>query len=219
LSLAINGVTSATPVSKTVIAGSSNSVTATSPQTRLGLSYAFSSWSDGLGQSHTVVAGATSSTLTATYRATSFSIPAKGDSSVAKAKPTTNFGSSTVLKVRLGAHRTYLRFGVTGLSKPPKSAKLRLWVTNPSSSGGSVYRVSSAWTESTITWNNAPKVGTAVRLALIRTTTTGTWVEVDVTKAISGNGTFGFIVSVGNSNQAEYASRETSHDPVLIITP
>jgi hypothetical protein len=124
-----------------------------------------------------------------------------------------------MLKVRLNAYRSYLKFVVTGLAGRATSAKLRLWVTNPSSAGGSVYRVSNSWSETGITWNNAPGVGTSPRLALLGTTTVGRWVEVNVTSAITGNGTFSFRISVGNSNQAEYATRESTHDPVLVITP
>jgi hypothetical protein len=108
---------------------------------------------------------------------------------------------------------------VTGLSGPASSAKLRLWVTNPSTAGGGVYKVSNSWTQSTITWNNAPKIGSSPRLAQLGTTTTGTWVEVDVTSAITGNGSFTFRISGGNTNQAEYSTRETTRDPVLIVTP
>ncbi|MFL5707947.1 MAG: DNRLRE domain-containing protein, partial [Chloroflexota bacterium] len=96
---------------------------------------------------------------------------------------------------------------------------LRLWVTNPSTSGGSVYKVSNSWTQSGITWNNAPVIGSAPRLANLGTTTTGRWVEVSVKAAVKGNGTYTFRISGGNTNQAEYATRETSHDPVLIVTP
>jgi hypothetical protein len=165
------------------------------------------------------VAGATNATLTATYRATTIAFITTADASVAESKPTTNFGASTVLKVRSGAHRTFIKFTVTGLSRAARSAKLRIWVTNPSTSGGSVYRVSNSWTQSGITWNNAPAINGAPRLALIGTTTTGTWLEINVTTAITGNGTYTFRISGGNSNQAEYSSRETSRDPVLIVTP
>ncbi len=219
LSLAINGSSSSTPVSKTVIAGSSNTVTATSPQLRNGFTYKFASWSDGLGASHTITAPATNTTYTATYTTTSFAIAAKADAYVAAAKPNTNYGGSSVLKVRDKVYRSFVKFAVTGLSKKPSSARLRLWVTNPSTAGGGVYKVSNSWTQSTITWNNAPKIGSSPRLAQLGTTTTGTWVEVNVTSAITGNGSFTFRISGGNTNQAEYATRETTRDPVLIITP
>ncbi len=219
LSLAVNNATSTAPFTRTVIVGSSNSVTATSPQVESGLTYAFSSWSDGLARSHDIVAPENNTTYTATYHSTSRVIPAKADAYVAAAKPNTNYGGSSVLKVRDKVYRSFVKFAVTGLSGPASSARLRLWVTNPSTAGGGVYKVSNSWTQSTITWNNAPTIGSSPRLAKLGTTTTGTWVEVDVTSAITGNGSFTFRISGGNTNQAEYSTRETSKDPVLIVTP
>jgi len=69
LQVTVNAATSATPFTRTVIVGSANSLTAISPQTLSGTSYAFASWSDGGAQSHNVVAPATATTYTATYSA------------------------------------------------------------------------------------------------------------------------------------------------------
>jgi glucose/arabinose dehydrogenase len=67
LQLSVNGASSATPFNRTVIVGSSNSVSATSPQTLGGTTYTFSSWSDGGLQTHNVTAPAAPTTYTATY--------------------------------------------------------------------------------------------------------------------------------------------------------
>lgn len=69
LQLTVGGVSSVTPFSRTVIAGSTNSISAPSPQSSGGSSYGFVSWSDGGAQSHNVVAGTTPTTYTATYQA------------------------------------------------------------------------------------------------------------------------------------------------------
>jgi glucose/arabinose dehydrogenase len=69
LQLSVNGVSSATPFTRTVIVGSSNSVSAISPQTLNGTSYSFGSWSDGGAQTHNIVAPASAATLTAAYAA------------------------------------------------------------------------------------------------------------------------------------------------------
>jgi glucose/arabinose dehydrogenase len=66
--LAVNASAQATPFSTTVVVGSANSVSAPSPQTVNRSTYNFISWSDGGAQSHTIVAPATSTTYTATYR-------------------------------------------------------------------------------------------------------------------------------------------------------
>jgi glucose/arabinose dehydrogenase/fibronectin type 3 domain-containing protein len=67
LQLTVGPTAAATPFTRTVIVGSSNSVTAPSPQTLAGTSYSFGSWSDGGAQSHTVVAPVTATTYTATF--------------------------------------------------------------------------------------------------------------------------------------------------------
>jgi glucose/arabinose dehydrogenase/plastocyanin len=68
LQLSVNDATQTTPFSRTVIVGSSNSVSAPSPQSiRRGGTYAFASWSDGGAQTHQLIAPATSTTYTATY--------------------------------------------------------------------------------------------------------------------------------------------------------
>jgi hypothetical protein len=202
-----------------VIVGSSNSISAPSPQT-LGIgTYAFKSWSDGLAAAHDIVAPAVNSTWTATYTTTKLAFAAAVDANVRALHPTTNYGSSSTLRVRSGRSRVYLKFNVTGISARPTSAKLRLWVTDPGPSGGSVYRVSTSWSESTITWRNAPAISGAA-IAGYGAVSTGHWVEVDVRAAIGRSGTFAFAISGGSALDAvDYASSETLHKPQLVITP
>ncbi len=66
LQLAVNAAVTTTPFSRTVIRGSTNTVSAPSPQSLAGTSYAFASWSDGGAQTHTLTANASAS-YTATY--------------------------------------------------------------------------------------------------------------------------------------------------------
>ncbi|AQZ67377.1 hypothetical protein BKM31_43255 [[Actinomadura] parvosata subsp. kistnae] len=65
LQLGFNQEQTVTPFTRTVIVGSSNSITAPSPQGE----QAFKSWSDGGAAAHNVVAPATAATYTATYEA------------------------------------------------------------------------------------------------------------------------------------------------------
>jgi hypothetical protein len=67
LQIAVNAGSSATPFSRTVIVGSTNSVSATSPQTAGGTTYEFASWSDGGARTHSIVAPASATTYTARY--------------------------------------------------------------------------------------------------------------------------------------------------------
>jgi glucose/arabinose dehydrogenase/PKD repeat protein len=68
LSLTVGGASAKAPISRTVIVGSSNSISAESPQSKGSKSYIFQSWSDGGGQSHNIVAPAVATTYTARYR-------------------------------------------------------------------------------------------------------------------------------------------------------
>jgi PKD repeat protein len=67
LQLAVGGTSSATPFTRTVIVGSRNTVSATSPQTLGSTSYVFSSWSDGGAQTHDIVAPEAAATYTASF--------------------------------------------------------------------------------------------------------------------------------------------------------
>jgi glucose/arabinose dehydrogenase len=70
LQLVVGPTGQAAPFTRTVIVGSSNSVSATSPQTLGGDTYTFSAWSDGGQRTHSVTAPATSATYTATFAST-----------------------------------------------------------------------------------------------------------------------------------------------------
>ena len=69
LQLAVNGTQGAATFSRTVIVGSANTISATSPQPKGPKSYAFVSWSDGGAQTHPIVAPAAATTYTARFRA------------------------------------------------------------------------------------------------------------------------------------------------------
>ena len=66
LDVAMNAAAGASPLTRTVIEGSANSISADSPQAFNGRTWSFSSWSDGGAATHTVTANATH-TLTATF--------------------------------------------------------------------------------------------------------------------------------------------------------
>ena len=51
-----------------MIVGSSNTVSAVTPQTKGSKTYTFTSWSDGGAQTHNIVAPATATTYTARFR-------------------------------------------------------------------------------------------------------------------------------------------------------
>jgi glucose/arabinose dehydrogenase len=67
LQLAVGSTSQTAPFTRTVIVGSTNSVSAPTPQTLNGVTYNFASWSDGGAQTHVITAPATATGYTATY--------------------------------------------------------------------------------------------------------------------------------------------------------
>ncbi|HEX7744930.1 MAG TPA: PQQ-dependent sugar dehydrogenase, partial [Micromonosporaceae bacterium] len=69
LQLTVGSSSAVAPLTRTVIQGSTNSVSAPSPQSLGGQTYTFSSWSDGGAQTHIITAPTAATTYTATYNA------------------------------------------------------------------------------------------------------------------------------------------------------
>jgi glucose/arabinose dehydrogenase len=80
LSVLINGETFTSPRTLVSWEGYNLNLNAPSPQTLSGTTYAFSAWSDGQGQQHTIVTGAAPSSYTATFAATSTACTQTGTS-------------------------------------------------------------------------------------------------------------------------------------------
>jgi len=68
LRLAVNGAEGTATFTRTVIVGSTNTISAVSPQTKGKQTYLFSSWSDGGTQTHPITAPAMAATYTARFR-------------------------------------------------------------------------------------------------------------------------------------------------------
>jgi PKD repeat protein len=146
------------------------------------------------------------------------------DAKVRSSTPDRNYGTTTDLQVRLEnpstphTFRSYLKFAVSGLAGPVTSAKLRLYVTDPTKDVGSLYTVSNLWSETGITWTNAPLIG-GNPLASVRAVTANTWLDIDLGSAISGNGEYSFALKEGTvSDSAFFSSREGANKPQLVLT-
>jgi PKD repeat protein len=68
LKLVVNSTSSTSSFSRTVIVGSTNTISAVSPQLKGGKTYQFASWSDGGAQTHTITAPSTARTYTARFK-------------------------------------------------------------------------------------------------------------------------------------------------------
>jgi PKD repeat protein len=142
---------------------------------------------------------------------------AAADAYIRRAGANKSFGSASTLRVRRTSsdeYRSYLRFSLSGLSAPVKSATLRLFVTEGSVDGGSLRPVANTtWSESTLT---APPVG-GTPLAGAGRVTTGTWVELDVTRYVTGTGEYSFALVNSSSDSVSYSSREGGQPPELVV--
>lgn len=147
-----------------------------------------------------------------------------------------NFGTSTLLGVRsdrAANRRAFLAFDIASCAVPPgaslQDAQLRLFMSQAPSADRSyeVRRVTAAWGETTVTWNNAPAVAGVTSSVATGTTSNVTlqWtVTADVAAFLSGTANNGWRVndSVEDTNPGFFAgqlhSRENTTAPVLEIT-
>lgn len=146
---------------------------------------------------------------------------ATADTYVDNGAPQTNYGTSTSLRFdsRPTVQRTFIRFSVQGISDAVASARLRFVCTN-GGPGGAVSTTNGSWTETGITWDNQPALGGQVSSsgALTCDSTNGTVVEYDVTSAVTGNGTYNFVLTTGSGDGIRFRSRElTSSAPQLLV--
>ncbi|GAA3763105.1 DUF7594 domain-containing protein [Micromonospora maritima] len=178
-----------------------------------------------LGAAVLLVAAGTAAVLTGPGAASAASVTFTpvADTYVQSDAAGTNYGSSTQIVVdNSPVRRTFLRFAVSGVGGTVTNAKLRLRTisgNNGSSVGGTVRAMSStSWSETGTTWNNQPAIDGAT-LGSIGSVGAGSWYEVDVTAAVTGNGTFSFGATSTSSDGAYYSSRESGGNaPQLVVT-
>lgn len=158
----------------------------------------------------------------------SLPVIASDDAYVKSKNPNRNYGSDSLLRIRNATDNnnyiSYLKFTVSGGSGSVNGATLRLYTTDGNDEGFEVYAVSNnyqnsnqAWTESGITWNNAPPMNGSP-VAVLGSAGNNSWMEVDVTEAVSGNGTFSFAINDYSNDSVYFDSSESSNSrPQLVV--
>ncbi len=148
-------------------------------------------------------------------------VAAAADTYVRSDSSFSNFGTQTTIQGRRQGPTTYqpyVRFTVPALPSTPASAKLRLFVTDASTTTGTLFATANTtWSEATTTWNNRPST-TGSQLAASTTATLGQWVEFDVTPVVTAAGNFGFTLTNGASDTVAFSSREGANAPQLLLT-
>jgi parallel beta-helix repeat protein len=137
------------------------------------------------------------------------------DSYVDASVPTANYGTRAYVKAdNSPVLRSYLRFNLQGTGGA-SSGVLKLYAESGSSTGVEVHAVASnTWGETTTTNANAPAVG-----ALLGRTgpfTGGTWLSIDVSSAISGDGLVSLAITTPSGTAIKLTSREGVNKPQLI---
>jgi hypothetical protein len=168
-----------------------------------------------LGSAMTTVA------VVSSAAATPLTLNASADAYVAADAPDTNFGAATNLTVRAASSTkpealAYVRFTVTGLTRPPSGVSLQLYSYAQTASGVQVYTSGSDWTESGVTWNTAPARGTTL-VANMQNLVTNQYAAADVSSVVTGNGTYTFAITTTSTLSKQFASREVAASPPRML--
>ena len=111
---------------------------------------------------------------------------------------------------------TFIRFDLSAISGTITRATLRIFPNANHSAGIEVHRgTDGSWTETGITYQNAPAYDAAI-VATFGALVTGTWASMDVTAAVNGT-TLTLVLSTSSSTQTNLSSRETANSPVLVV--
>ena len=159
-------------------------------------------------------------------------IPANADTYVRDGSyASTNYGTQTALCVKKNATTgfnrwTYLKFDISKFSTV-NTAKLSLTacLNAAGSIGTDIYSESNtSWTETGLTWNNRPGVGTRLGSVIVNGTTAALY-SVDVSSYVAaqraaGKTTVSFVLTNPTATDpiSTIYSRETANKPSLIMT-
>ncbi|TAL12332.1 MAG: DNRLRE domain-containing protein, partial [Chloroflexota bacterium] len=144
------------------------------------------------------------------------------DSYVSSTSPTTNYGTSTVLRVQSGSAtlRSYLRFDLSGVVGSIQDATLRVYSNSTGPYGYDVFGVANTtWGETSINDTNAPAIGPPTGISS-GAVVTGSWTSVNVSSLISGPnaGLVSLALGPSGTTQRSFSSREGAFAPQLILT-
>ena len=143
------------------------------------------------------------------------------DAQVIETEPNANAGTTTHLLVDGGQDpevASYLRFTVSGVTAPVRRATLQLWVreNGVTQDGPDIRTTGTTWTETDLTWPTRPFPAGAA-LDDTGPLEPSTWVEYDVTAAVSGDGPIAFVLTAQSADGVLFHSREGEHPPQLVL--
>ena len=171
----------------------------------------------------TPAVGATAAGTTTAESGNAFTFTAEADAHIIQDSPVENHGASTDLQAdgdSDAAQIPYIRFNVSGIDDPVQNVKLRVFSTEGSGDGPAVHFADSNWMESgvnAITWNGQPTLLSGP-MEDKEAVPDGSWVEYNVTAAVTGDGIYTFALVADSEEEAAFSSREGAEAPQLIVT-
>lgn len=154
--------------------------------------------------------------VTTPAAACSIVLVATADSYVDASAPTANNGTKNQLRADGQPTVTsYLKFAA-GIGGTVTSATLRIWVNSSHSSGFDVHVAGdSGWSETGITYDNAPTYGGIV--ASSGGFSGGSWVEIDITSVVDGSDVLTLVLTTSSSTAMSLASRESGATAAQLV--
>jgi hypothetical protein len=153
-------------------------------------------------------------------------ITVSGDTYISPASPSENFGNATTLLVGDG-DITLLQFDVSSLAgvSPLTQVDLEVWVTGVTDGEMiGVSQVTSAWSESTVTYNASPTLGPIVYTGTADSA--GEYFTIDVTSLVQTwlavpSSNYGFALEGMGGAVVSFASLEDTSalHPAELVTP
>jgi len=148
-----------------------------------------------------------------------FTFFAQDDATISSLYPLNNYGADSMLSADNDPIEHFLvKFDVGGLGNSDiLRATLKLYNVNDSTKGGDLYRIlDPTWIEETVNWSNAPAVEPAL-ISSLGPVALNTWVSIDLSSIITGEGIYGFRALSLITNAAKYSSKEGGFSPYLEI--
>jgi hypothetical protein len=151
------------------------------------------------------------------------------DAQIATSNSAANYGTLATMKIREGDGSTanptyhgYLKFSLSGVTGSVSSVKLRLYVTDASVATESVFVISdNSWTETGITYNNAPPIPTGTPAGAITNPPAGAYIEIslDPTTVSANTTTLSLAIKSSAGDSLVFSSREdATNKPQLAVT-
>jgi chitodextrinase len=141
------------------------------------------------------------------------------DTYVNAGSPTSIYGKASALRADATPDlHSYLRFTVSGLGgKTITHARLLIYANTSAAQGIQAFAVAdNTWAELTTNYNNAPVLGGLLNTSPAATALT--WVTLDLTGYITGEGTFNLAVATSSAVAVSLAARESgANAPRLIL--